>query len=384
MLYIPQVLMKHVSQGKCVAFVGAGFSMPVGMPSWFQLLENILAGADDHIYGDADVELLRQMEEALKENDLLLAAAIARRIYGSAHLSQKIGECFSREIYNNADAARKEEMDERLTSLLKIPWSGVITTNYDDLIEMGLERFGQKHMWSVDTSNLGNSLARSRSQSCFFFKLHGTIQTENFVLGSEDYDQIYLANQKFVSYLTAVSLNYHIVFIGCSLEDEILRHRRKLVLDFGNIPEAYALLPKSRKNVAREPDLNEHAKIRCIFYPEKSHEALLYFLQKIQNATSSQETPNFLQSDLLGLDVSDRLEQIGSINREVYEFVTSCLEGGEVTHAELLIERARLSDSFSTPLSESEFFYRCLFLVSAGLFEYVKGDKENNLFRERR
>ena len=46
-------------------------------------------------------------------------------------------------------------------------------------------------------------------------------------------------------------LRYHIVFVGCSLEDEILRIRRKLCFDFSSrIPTAYALLPESENNVA--------------------------------------------------------------------------------------------------------------------------------------
>jgi hypothetical protein len=42
---LPAHLISEVRRGHCVAFVGAGFSMPAGFPSWDGLLRKMLEAA---------------------------------------------------------------------------------------------------------------------------------------------------------------------------------------------------------------------------------------------------------------------------------------------------------------------------------------------------
>lgn len=54
---IPEDLVQSILRGNCVAFVGAGFSVPAKLPSWSDLLKHVIVRATDAGLLAADSDL---------------------------------------------------------------------------------------------------------------------------------------------------------------------------------------------------------------------------------------------------------------------------------------------------------------------------------------
>jgi hypothetical protein len=385
---IPEKLKNLISQRKCVAFVGAGFSMPCGMPSWLGLMEKILEEAKLVATDSYHDELIADMKESLEYGDIMLSVSIAKKLFKTPELNTIIRKTFSRDIYNNAGKEEQKIIDKRLDGLLNTPWAGIVTTNYDDLIEMGVgQHTDMPTIFSeVDSAQFGTSLVNSNFANRFYIKLHGSISNGNYVLGTEEYDRHYLSERKVSIFLCSIMLNYHLIFIGCSLEDEIVRLRRKLLLDFnGNIPTCYAVLPQSKRNMARKDDLLNTAQIQIIPYPDGEHKNIEKFLDELKKS-AEESTGSFITGDanivegnLRKVSKNKKLNSIGHVNVELYKLISDGDEKDGLTQIELLSKIAKLSKNKTTALSgisEAEIIYRALFLSNIGLLNCTKNSKE--------
>jgi hypothetical protein len=224
-----------------------------------------------------------------------------------------------------------------------------------------------------DDPRLGAVLSAS---ALFFVKIHGSINAGNIVFGTEDYDRTYVTTPQMSSFLTALMLRYHLVFIGCSLEDELLRLRRKLSFDFkGQIPTAYALLSGDDHNRHRETWLREHAQIETVLYSQldRSHVSVDQFLRQAaacSDHTDRQSVAGVTQTELLKLTPRERWSRIGEANLELLKFV-SRLPRKEVHHLDLLNPERLAADRDIGPLlaglTPEERVYRALFLTAIGL-----------------
>jgi hypothetical protein len=126
-------------------------------------------------------------------------------------------------------------------------YRGLITTNYDRLLETATTQFRQ---WAPNTFTADqiSSLAGALYNPEFFiFKLHGDIVSpESIILTSRDYDRLILRNPHARSFLQAVFPNYTVLFLGYSLGDpDFQLILSELTLIFQNyIPTHFALLPE--------------------------------------------------------------------------------------------------------------------------------------------
>ena len=57
-------LLDQINEGKCIAFVGAGFSAPAKLPTWKALLTKTLESA--HGKGEIDYEFKEEIEKILQ------------------------------------------------------------------------------------------------------------------------------------------------------------------------------------------------------------------------------------------------------------------------------------------------------------------------------
>ncbi len=98
-------------------WVGAGLSIPAGYPSWTQLIERLRG---------ASVEPLQDVSDPLQAIDAFV------RVNGTGLLSQQLQDIFE---YKPPLLYHQE--------LIQLPWKGIITTNYDELLEDALKRCGE-------------------------------------------------------------------------------------------------------------------------------------------------------------------------------------------------------------------------------------------------
>jgi hypothetical protein len=197
------------------------------------------------------------------------------------------------------------------------------------------------------------------------------------------------------TFLTSLMLRYYLVFIGCSLEDEILRIRRKLNHDYETlIPTAYALLPRDRTNEGRQAWLHEKAQVKCLFYPgneiDPTHSHVDVFLHEVASCaddpvrpvpldtvdrdfpsvTAERRSIEATRKLLARLKPYDRVASVGEINRlllrVVYEQPGKSLLQRDLANLAGLDGSTALRPSL-TALTPGERVYRMLFLTSIGL-----------------
>jgi hypothetical protein len=270
-------------------------------------------------------------------------------------------------------------MTSRLKSLVVGPWAGILTTNYDELIEYGLNRWKRSSTVITTEVGLGSALCVPPSPGFFFAKIHGSMAGDRIVLSSDEYDRVYLGVPRVCDFLSAVMLRYHLLFLGCSLEDEIVRIRRRLVVEYeGRIPTAFALLPRSEENIVRAPWLRTRAAIEPLLYsvPRGSHQAVDRFLAEAAKIDVVSGGENLdTRAELRRLPVGARVERVGAVNRSLLALVAQ-----QPRHALLHLSLMSLVDIKGRVLrslcdiSPEERAYRVFFLVSIGLLREEHAD----------
>jgi hypothetical protein len=165
-------------------------------------------------------------------------------------------------------------------------------------------------------------------------------------------------------------LQYHLVFIGCSLEDEIIRIRRKLVADFrSSIPTAYAILPKSPLNEARSRFLASAALIEPIWYDaaagDREHRALDDLLDQFGNI----RLPEDIRSLMRFRKLSDRLARISPRNKRLLAYIAT--QNGRSIDLRALTDELQYNQELREKICsnelEDEIKHRLLYLMAIGL-----------------
>lgn len=185
------ILTKEILKKRLAIFIGAGCSMDVGLPSWKQLLENLIAK-----YGIKT-----------KENNLLKLASRIERSIGRSNLVDEI-----------SDTCRVPQKPEGSTHklLTELDVNLYITTNYDHLLEEAFRQKGiQPHVVHTDQDlPVLNPTAKT------IVKLHGDIDSPSSLVCTErDYRQYKTNNRGFVEWLKAKDAELTILFLGTSFDD---------------------------------------------------------------------------------------------------------------------------------------------------------------------
>lgn len=378
---LPPIMNDLMFQRSCVAYVGAGFSMAGGMPGWRGLLDNLI----DHGSQWLPEENLAHVREAVKSGDLPMAASLLRTMLSAAQINDCLNYTFGTSAFQRANSAQRKHMGERMEMLVRAGWAGIVTTNYDRLIEHALWKLTKGAEWLADVQIDGDAsrfcevLVGAREYRVFYVKLHGSITGAQVVLSTEEYDEVYLRSPQVSTFLQALMLQYHIVFIGCSLEDEVVRIRRKLTADFkGLIPTAYAIMPKNARNEARSRFLKGAASIEPIWYDapddDEEHRGLDDLLEQFARIP---QPPEDFRSLLRFRKLSDRFNRVSDTNKKLLAYIASqtnrSAEFGDLMDE--VTNNAELRASTAHP--ESELKYRLLFLAAIGLLweDGIPGDK---------
>ena len=226
---------------------------------------NLLEYARKHVHSTNKDEVLTRAQRLIAAPRLTDAAALMKQLLTKAEFSVFLKEQFStsaREVAATTEA--KERMHARLQNLIRVPWAGILTTNFDDYIRAdGFD-------WRANGTDpdLGHILSRNEP---FLVRLHSGDWHSDTVLTSEDYYQTYLNDGKVPGlrlFLKAVMLSYQVVFIGASLEDRVLDVRRELHQTFrGYLPNAWALVPGTQENLDRRDAFFTEHEIKLLPYP---------------------------------------------------------------------------------------------------------------------
>jgi hypothetical protein len=126
---VPQDLADVCSRGECVAFIGSGLSARAGFPTWSHFVEGMLGKAvTSGFMTAATAELQRG---ALQDGEINAVADNAVSAFGSQR--EILIEYYRRTSLSDAPLPRCFQL------LKDIPFAGILTSNYDDLLDRTFE-----------------------------------------------------------------------------------------------------------------------------------------------------------------------------------------------------------------------------------------------------
>lgn len=202
-------------------FLGSGFTKHyLNTPTWEELLSKFASKHINAYYtslGTHDLSIVAS-EIAKEENDAFWNLPDSnefkksfqdKAINTSSVLKYKI-VAFLKQLTCNKIP---EKYTEELELLKTINIDGIITTNWDDLIEILLPKLtkyvGQEELIFSSILNIGE-----------IYKVHGCVyQPETMVLTKEDYDGFNDKNTYLAAKLITIFIEHPIIFIGYSIND---------------------------------------------------------------------------------------------------------------------------------------------------------------------
>jgi len=164
-------LMDAINTGRCIAVVGSGPSIEMGLPNWRQLAEGLLADMERQ----GSPSDLKAMMARIDSNELPAAFSIAGRVLGKDMYTALDTVCQCR-----APSGRAYRI------LAGWPFAAYLTTNYDRCLEAHMRAQG------LSPVSRGSSLEDLRALSGtvldVVFHIHGTLDDPaNVVLTSDQY-----------------------------------------------------------------------------------------------------------------------------------------------------------------------------------------------------
>lgn len=196
-------LARQIRDRKVVLFAGAGLSMPLGLPSWNQLMQHVASelGYDPDVLIRPGADYLQLAEYYRLEN----ASIGPLRSWMDRSWSVTDEKLQASKVHNQ---------------IVDLDFSFIYTTNYDRNIERTFELRGRKVSKIVSMLDVANASA----DQPHIVKFHGDFDDENsLVLTESDYfDRLDFESPLDIKFRSDV-LGRSILFIGYSLNDLNLR-----------------------------------------------------------------------------------------------------------------------------------------------------------------
>ncbi len=192
------ILKKGISNPQRAAFlwVGAGLSIPAGYPSLAGLAERLRKASVHKLGPDAQVSPLEIIDTFVDKN-------------GKGLLLEQLSD-----IFENRKAPLPYHRD-----LVSLPWKGIVTTNYDELLENALKESNIDYKLKVLEENLDINPGSTLS----LYKIHGDITSfQKTILDSQGYKTYDNRYPLLKTDLESLLRKHSLVFFGCGMRDERL------------------------------------------------------------------------------------------------------------------------------------------------------------------
>ena len=203
---VPPDLTAACAAAECVLFAGAGLSARAGIPTWEQLLIQLLDYAVAH--GTIEASYAEMLRAAVQEGGRNEAAdGIVQTFENSRDRLATFLEEQHRPDIPLADAHRW---------LQQIPFASVITTNYDRLLETALPDYEQEGLYTPqEADRLLDALTQKRR---FILKLYGTLErVDTLIFAPFEYRQALASNILFSRFIEGIFFSRTFLFVGLSL-----------------------------------------------------------------------------------------------------------------------------------------------------------------------
>ncbi len=225
-------LIELITSREAILFVGAGISKIIGYPIWNELIEILERNAQEKIRFSSETFDFRK--DNLTEDNLNYASRL-KKFLGKERYSSLIHQTFD-----------DKECDEAHLRLLELPFKAILTTNYDQTLEIALSKIFKSHDNSlvIDNSFSNREILKFFQSLNYGFDgikkivhLHGIFkQIDTIVLCQEDYIKKYSSDDPNSDSWTlhkriiwALMATRRLVYIGFSLNDPFFEMMHSIV-----------------------------------------------------------------------------------------------------------------------------------------------------------
>jgi hypothetical protein len=277
----PQELINAIVNGRCIAFVGAGFAAGA-VPGWSALLK-ALAGE------------LKYPHEPVANPTALQLEAFGQML--SDHAGGEHWEpAIQRVLSSTASEAGKQQLRRRRELLAQIPFRAVLTTNFDSSLEAATASLDAALYADVLREQKGrwwSAPQRTSSDAVLspVIKLHGDANGDAtklpVVLGRADYRKRVYGDRNYANFLRSVFAQYTVLFLGVSFTDAYLNELRSEILHMVHgtehpHPWGYAIMDQPGEQLTQF--MRRHEGIELL--PTKTHDEFDPWLEAIARRTS--------------------------------------------------------------------------------------------------
>ena len=312
-----QELIKLVVSGEAVLIVGAGSSARVGYVTWDGLLEGL-------------ENLATQCGDGLDQNHKKDLLGYAEDI--KSHITEKTGNL---NRYHNLlyelFKRKSPPCDDFHTMLVSLPFRGILTTNYDTVLEAALgvidQEFASDNSLVIDEDSGARvheflmSMNNDRRTTRRIAHLHGIFnQAASIILSIEDYRRAYginrtdeeshLQNESRLRFrlLWSVLATRRVAFVGFSMDDPYLKKILEVVTEdlwIWNKSTHFAIMDISSKDAEDTKDkakmLDMENGVSTVFYEDAdgSHQGLEKIIKEIYEVFENSSQPTINQEGWL-------------------------------------------------------------------------------------
>ena len=280
-------------------FVGAGSSKMVGYPTWGELireLERVAAACGDGFVADPDI-LGRDPLEFLAYVD-----AIKAHIHARTGNNNALYHTFLVRTFGERGFAPLETHHQ----MVRMPFRGIITTNYDFVLEAALVRefkesghtnsldFGIDHPFLIKEFLQRLTVPGQQRQ---VLHIHGCNRSPaHMVLGLADYQAAYADGSLLRDVMHTILTSYKLVFVGFSLTDPYFRGLLARVVarfELKGVPMHFAITDISPGNApeqkTRANQLQLEYSTEVVFYErlDETHRGLRDLITELEHAIPS-------------------------------------------------------------------------------------------------
>lgn len=218
----------------------------------------------------------KKLRKAIKDGKYLFAAETLRRRLGASEFDDTLDSIF------RDPSLRPTRRHELIT---QVPFSAVITTNYDKLLESAYAQSGYLPP-TYTFFDAPDAISAIRHGRFFLLKAHGDIdRKDSIVLSERDYRDIVYRQPGYRAVLNTLFMTRTVLFIGSSLTDPDVT----LVLESANEafegkgPRHYALVPSADPDQAESMHWRDYFGIQLIHYrATKGHPQVDKFLDVLR------------------------------------------------------------------------------------------------------
>lgn len=221
----------ELARGKLIAFVGSGVSVQSGLPVWDEFLRLYIEFATQWLTTTSGAASASDWAESakreLEKNPLVVVEVLSRVLRNNMDLGgTDYADTFSHwmvSLFGQAEPGFLHSL------IVQTNYAGIITTNYDLLLERacrsnGLAGMASQSFNGFEAGKVLRALAETRP---FIWHIHGTLHGPlgSIVFGHFDYENILRSGQAALrKVLQTIFMTNSILFLGYGASDPHVQH----------------------------------------------------------------------------------------------------------------------------------------------------------------